>query len=384
MTTGRITDEAIAALRLRIGLERPRRPWHETASKDAIKHFAHGIGDTNPLWTDENYAKKSKYGCIVAPPTFLCTFSSGPVWPPDPRFSVPEEQRRGGWLPGVGALQAGDEWEFFRPVRVDERITAAERLADVIEKPGSFGGRQVHEIRETLYRDERGELVGICRGRMIRMERDTAHQRGRYLQQFTKRHYTLEELRAIDEEYAREQRQGATPRYWEEVQEGEEIPQVIKGPLTSTDVVAFAMGWGSPYAFAHAIAHEYYRRHPGICIVDPETGVPDSAERIHWDDTAGRLVGVPAAFDIRMMRVSYFGHLMTNWMGDDGFLRKLAVQLRRPVIMGDTVRYRGKVTGKYVRDGEHLVECELWAENQRGEMVSPGSALVRLPSRIEG
>lgn len=379
MTEGIITDEAVAALRSRIGIEHPRRPWNEVATKDAIRHFAHAYGDTNPLWTDEEYARKSRYGCIVAPPTFLFTCSSGPVAPTDPRYAIPPELRRGGRLAGVGALHAGDEWEFYHSVLVDDRLAAVARLVEVEDKIGRMGGRQIHEIRETVYTNQRGEAVGVCRDRLIRMERRRARESGRY-EGWTKHRYTEEELQAIDEAYQREERRGSIPRYWEDVEIGQELAPVIKGPLTLTDMVVWVMGWGSPYAFAHGIARDYMRRHPGIALMDPETGVPDTAERIHWDDAFARIVGMPAAFDISSQRVSWFAHLITNWMGDGGFLKRLAVNLRQPVIIGDTVWCKGKVVGKSQEGDEHVVECELWGDDQRGATVSQGRATVVLPN----
>ena len=78
-----ITDEKIDALRQRMGVERPiPYPYHTEASRDAIRHFAHGIGDLNPLWQDLEYANQTRWGDIIAPPCFLfsCGFgrSGGP------------------------------------------------------------------------------------------------------------------------------------------------------------------------------------------------------------------------------------------------------------------------------------------------------------------
>ena len=72
---------------------------------------------------------------------------------------------------------------------------------------------------------------------------------------------------------------------------------------------------------------------------------------------------------------------MTNWIGDDGFLKKLSVQVRRFNLVGDTTWCKGKVVNKHISEGEHLVECEIWGENQRGEITAPGHAVVRLPSK---
>jgi acyl dehydratase len=68
-----ITDEMVERTRSRIGeLFVPREPYYNTeAGKDTILHFVLGVGDPNPLWVDEGYAEKTRYGCIVAPPCFL-------------------------------------------------------------------------------------------------------------------------------------------------------------------------------------------------------------------------------------------------------------------------------------------------------------------------
>ena len=78
MEFGKITPESLAELKSRIGKPKPIRGWNREATKDAIWHFAEALGDDNPLWTDEEYASKSRYGRIIAPPTFLYTFSIQP------------------------------------------------------------------------------------------------------------------------------------------------------------------------------------------------------------------------------------------------------------------------------------------------------------------
>ena len=75
---------------------------------------------------------------------------------------------------------------------------------------------------------------------------------------------------------------------------------------------------------------------------------------------------------------------MTNWIGDDGFLRRLNVALRRPNIFGDVSWCRGKVLDKRVEEGVHLVDLEVLVENQLGEVTAKGTAVVELPSRAAG
>ena len=68
----RITDTAIAELRARIGVPIPRREAYlEAATPDAVCHFALGIGDANPLWSDEVYARARRWGGMIAPPCLL-------------------------------------------------------------------------------------------------------------------------------------------------------------------------------------------------------------------------------------------------------------------------------------------------------------------------
>ena len=78
-TEALITDEMLAEVRKFIGTK--FRIGHsinnEEATRIAIQKFADGIGDTNPLWTDPEYAAKTRYGAIVAPPSWVFSVFSG-------------------------------------------------------------------------------------------------------------------------------------------------------------------------------------------------------------------------------------------------------------------------------------------------------------------
>ena len=363
----RITDESLENLRQRMGVEVPRRqPYIEVATRDAIRHFANGIGDLNPLWTDEEYARGARVGCLLAPPCILYSMDltvSGNV----------------GGLPGVHAMFSGTNWEWFLPIRVDDRILGASRLTDLIEKESAFAGRTYLQGYETVFRNQNDERVCRAKAFCIRAERDTARGKGKY-KQISRHTYTPEEIRAIEVDYDQEEVRGARARYWEDVQVGEELTPIVKGPLTITDIVCWTMGWGGLFLRAHKLGLDYRRRHSAATIPDLY-GVPDVPERVHWDNDLAREVGVPGAYDYGPQRISWLGNLMTHWIGDDGFLRKLEVEVRRFNIVGDTTWCKGRVERKYVEAGEHLVECQVWAENQRGETTARGGALVRLPSR---
>ena len=74
---------------------------------------------------------------------------------------------------------------------------------------------------------------------------------------------------------------------------------------------------------------------------------------------------------------------MTDWIGDDGFLNRLNVQVRKHNIVGDLTVCNGTVTRKWVEDGTHFVEVRVIAENQRGEHTAIGTAVAALPSKGE-
>ena len=117
-----ITDQALDALRQRIGqrIEHTLEPWCYEATRDNIRHYAHGIGDDNPLWCDPAYGKTTRYGDIIALPSFLFACSrivSGYV----------------GGLPGVHAMFAGCDFTWYKPIHRNAQITTSAYLKDLVD-----------------------------------------------------------------------------------------------------------------------------------------------------------------------------------------------------------------------------------------------------------
>lgn len=372
MPAGQITQEMLAQYKKRVGRWFSNKPWNEVATRDAFRHFARGIGDPNPLWWREDYARKTRWGGPIAPPCYLYTYARGGGLPVG--------------LPGVQALWCGDDWEWYAPARVGDVIAAYTRFSDLVEKKSEHAGRTFDQTMETVFVSQRGEVVSKHLTLVKRFEKATVRTEVREKRyQAHQRHcYSSEELRKIDEGYASEVIRGATPRFWEDVQVGDELTPTLQGPLTVTEMVAWYSGAGAPLALSSHILWDYFRKHPGANIPDPETNVPDVPERIHWDETLARIFGAPDIFDVGVQRLSWLSRLVTTWMGDDGFLCQLDGQTRRLNLWGDTTWCKGRVIKKLVKDGQHRVVCELWGENQRGEVTAPGHATVALPSRARG
>ena len=143
------------------------------------------------------------------------------------------------------------------------------------------------------------------------------------------------------------------------------------------------MIWGMrvyPFVRAFGMRFDYEEQHPTTAVLN-SWGIPDVPERVHWDDELAQTIGIPFAFDFGPQRATYFAQVATNWMGDDGFLKTLKVQIRRTCHIGDTTWCRGKVVGKRVEEGEHLVDCELWCDDHQGRRTALAWATIALPKR---
>lgn len=344
--------------------------FNRQASKDGIRHFVDGIGDINPLYRDEEYAGKTQYGGIVAPPCYLFTL----------QWVSP-----GAGGSGIHGWYSGGEWEWYRPIYAGDEFEVVCVLRELVEKAGKMGrGKTWIDYGEPIYINQRGEIVGKERDWAVMAERAASGSAGKY-RNTSKPVYTREDWERMLEMYRNEELKGSDPRYWEDVQVGDELGPMIKGPLSVRDEIAWLMGAGSPFFRAHGIEYDWERRHPtGLEYVE-ESGDADVPELVHILDEFAREIGVERAYDYGSQRMSWLCQLFTNWMGDDGFLWKMRGELRVFNQIGDITVFEGKVIGKHVEDGRCCVEIEAWAKNQRDEWsMPPNPATVILPSREYG
>jgi acyl dehydratase len=367
-----ITESGLEDLRRRIGVKigQTAEPWCYEATRDNIRHYAHGIGDDNPLWCDPQYAAKTSHGGIIALPSFLFATSrivSGYV----------------GGLPGVHAMWSGADWTWHKAVHRNDEISTEAQLKDLIEHQTRFAGRAIQQIYHVDFFNQEGDKVAECDSWCFRTERDHAREKGtKYTEarERTPRRYSEEELAEVFKLYRDEPVRGAQKRYWEDVKEGEALPTMLKGPMTVTGFIAYAQGWGGLYIRANKLAWQLIDAHPGVGITN-RFGIPDVPERVHWEEDFALEVGAPGAYDYGPERTSWLTHHLTNWMGDDGFLRKASCKIRRHNPEGDILFIKGKVLRKFVEGGRHLVEIEQEARNQTDELSVIGSGIVELPSK---
>ena len=156
---------------------------------------------------------------------------------------------------------------------------------------------------------------------------------------------------------------------------------ILKGPYTVTAAVAFMQAWGNYAVRNHRQAWQYYNRHPKLAARN-RNNVPEPPVRVHWDREFAQEVGVPGAYDFGPERIAWLGHLATDWMGDDGFLKRLNVQVRGHNVVGDATWCRGEVVRTEIVDGEGQVECSVRCVNQHERTSALGAATVVLPRKI--
>ena len=276
----------------------------------------------------------------------------------------------------------GTNWTFYHPVQLGDHVRVKVIFKDLIERPSTFAGRAWQQISAITFTNQDGLLLAASESWGMRTERAAASARTAVRQDthpLTPATYTSAQIHEIMERYAHEARRGPTPRYWEDVTAGETLPPLLKGPYTVTTAIAFEQAWGGLFIRAHGPWYAYLRRHPAAGLPNAQ-GIPEPPEAVHWDHDYARQAGVPFAYDYGPERISWLAHLLTNWMGDDGFLCQLNVQVRRFNMVGDLTTCRGTVTAKALQPSPR-VQCEIWAENQRGERTAFGTATVELPSR---
>jgi acyl dehydratase len=365
---GFVSDGDLTALRERVGEEVTiSTPPHLTeVTPDAIRHWTIGTGDRNAFWGDPDRALAVGLASAAAPPAIVLGFS---------KLATGYT----GGLPGVHAMYAGSDYSWSRVPVVGDQLTVRVVFEELLEKTSEYAGRTWEQIARIKMHDQAGELVADGRSWVFRVERSAtvAHSKHDGLEPHV---YEPEELERIFAEIDSETVQGTTPQYFDDLVVGTEIPPLVKGPLTVSDNVMFAMAWGGSFVRAHGLARDYFRKHPGAAISN-EQGVPDFAERVHWDRTYAASVGLPHCYDYGGQRFAWMANLLTNWVGDAGQLTRLRVEFRRFNLVGDTTWCRGRITKCGIDGDPGIVHLEIWSHDQRGAITSKGQASVRLPLR---
>ncbi|WP_258359866.1 FAS1-like dehydratase domain-containing protein [Moorella sulfitireducens] len=348
------------------------------ATEESIKKMGLAVDPWNPLWHDEVYARGTRWGSIIAFPAYQGAFG-------EPGISELRASPECGYQ---YMIWAGEDWVFYKPIRPGDRLKIWRRrpqLLDVTRIEGD-GPRTFGLVEGDMdYINQHDELVSTLK---LYVERTFLPEpRTKPVYSMPEYSYTKEELLYIAKLMQEEEIRGADIRYWEDVQIGEEMKPIVTGPTTMADnaiVNAVSPSVGSrmdPRAiFLSSVGEDM-----GKWIVeDPDTGryyFTGGPTGRHWSDRAAQAEGEPCAWLYGVISRFSLLRVITNWMGDDGFLRKFIWRHMARTRVGDTLIGRGKVVGKRVEKEEYLVDLKVWLENLRGNISEAAVATVRLCSK---
>jgi len=137
----------IEGLRGKIGVAQEPRVYE--IERGMISRFAQAIDDPNPLWQDEEYAKKTRFGGIIAPPTFI----SG--------TGFEQIQQVLASISSGTILHGSTELECYQPIRPGDVVTATTKITNIRERQGKMG-KTAFMTFDTTYKNQRQELVAKC------------------------------------------------------------------------------------------------------------------------------------------------------------------------------------------------------------------------------
>lgn len=356
-----ITEEALDRLRAQIGVERPARAWATQLSADICLHYArYSLATDNPRFVGEDDHPSLAQAAIVPAPTteyVACSL--------DKRLGGPG-------LPGIFALHAQDVWEFYRQPRLDERVNATIKLAAMEEKESRWGGRAIWQDSQIDFWDVDGNIISRYSPTTVRAERQRARESSKY--ETSKPYvYSDAEVAQILRDYESENTV-SSPGSLADVKVGDSIGHVVKGPITVMDLMCWWIGAGGPYVHAFKQRFLQQQKHPSLGIRDQITNVPRSPEDAHFDIEYAKRSGVGNMYDIGRQRTASIVHLLTNWCGDNAYIRRLETRFTAPVFVGDCAWYRGAVSE--IDSATSTVTISVTGTNQKAEVHSEGTATV--------
>ncbi len=368
-----ISDNALAEARALLGMPIRIEQYNYEAARDVIRHYAWGIGDDNPLFSDPAYAGRTKWGTIIAPPTFFFGLWDAVVAP---------------GLPDVQWYYSGIDAEFYHPIKRNDTITASAEYVAAEPLSGKTVSNMIVQTGDVRYTDQDGRLMTKVLSHCFRVARSSAKGGLSYAPR-EKHVFSDDELAQIAAAQVNEYVRGAEVLYWDDVEVGSVLPGTVRGPINQLDMTTYycgavgTSGYKSTklrWKYKHwantspdKLPNNYDKSYYGAKVL-PSIGHQDA--KVATVD-----LGMPGPYDNGPQRCGMLTTVATNWIGDNGFVRQLSARLKLPVIFGDCNYFKGKVAGKRVVDGTGLVDLELWGENQFGQLTIKGSAVVEVPRR---
>jgi len=365
--------------------------WDPCNATD-IRRWAQAMDYPNPLHWDEQFARESRFGGIVAPQSFTVCMDYGHGCHPS---CV-------GNIPGSHLIFGGEEWWFYGPrIRPGDKLVQDRRFDGYSVADTQFAGPTVFTRGDTLHRNQHGAPVARERATAIRYLVEEAQKRGMYdKEKRAPKQWTAaerEEIARLRMEWILSNREGISPHF-EEVQVGDKLPRRVIGPHT---VVSFALEcrahrqniWGT------------WRWNPPEGVIDPATEDAGFAEDMTYDFEARKIdprmgdglfhgpssghinadkaekVGMGGAYGYGSSMNAWFLDYVGYWAGLDGFIWHTKCQFRSPAFEGDVTYLDGEVIDRIEQSahGVPVVQIQVKQSTQDGDVILKGTAEVELP-----
>ena len=341
-------------------------------TNDTIKRLVDAIGDTNPLYRDPEYAKKTRYGGIIAPPCWTFSITYGVY----PEFATPD----------YSSLYVGDRLTWYLPASPGDKIDYKSAWPTNVEvKQTRTGGQTVFCDGVHEFQRHQGGIP------LVRHEYTTCYipintsNYSKIQSGAEKREYTQEYMESVFAAQDAEKPWGSTPHYFEDVSIGETLAPVVRGPFSVSESNIWTNAAGQ-YFFSSDRLHRMVHEQSGWGFYQPEMNVWFNLHENSFDDWGGVREHsgsyVPGGFGSQ--RAAWVMLMLNNFASDEGFLWKLNLQHRRKGGFHNVFWSSGVVTEKHVENGRCWVDIDVRIEDQTGAMLLKGDAKVILPSREFG
>ncbi len=358
----------------------PKSPMVATA--ESIRRTGLGVDPWNPLWHDQAYAEGTRWGTVLAYPTYLAFFGETGIY----ELQAPAECGR------QYMIWMGEDYDLGRPIVPGDTFRIYRRPPQIFDvTPPNGDGPRVYGLLEgdLDYFDQDDRPVGRLRNyvqRTFRSDPPLVHPMPEYS-------YTRAEIEYLGGLMKEEEIRGAAPRYWEDVRVGDYTKPIVGGPTTMASnslVSAITPDLGD--FFEHT--RHFYLRSLGDELgpefipnpADPAGGhyfIRGGPMGRHYFDLAAQAEGEPCAWLFGVVSRFSLLRVLTNWMGDDGVLRRFCWRHMTRTRVGDAMVGWAKVTGKRIEGREHLIDLHVWLRNARGNVSEAAVATVSLPTRSQ-
>ncbi|GAB2658500.1 FAS1-like dehydratase domain-containing protein [Nocardia goodfellowii] len=377
----------------RVGLPVGGGQLWEPCSASDIRRWAMAMDYPNPLHWDQQFARTSRYGGLVAPQSMAVALDYGHGCAP---ACV-------GRIPGSHLIFAGEEWWFYgAPVRPGDQLFQERRFHDYKVADTKFAGPTLFSRGDTTHRNQHGTLVARERSTTIRYLAAEARKRGMYdkqageLKQWTAAE--LEAVQALRTEWLMSNRAGVSPRF-EEVKVGDTLPRRVIGPHSiasfTTEYRAFLFNiWGTfEWVAPEGVEDPWVYQDPGWidgfafdeegAKIDPRKrdGLYVGPSRGHTDNAKADEVGMARAYGYGATMGAWCTDYLAYWAGTDGMVRHIKSDFRLPSFEGDVTYFDAEIVGKQALStwGVPVVEARLRLTDQNGGVLVDSTAEIELP-----